>query len=170
MGVLTEGGSVLRGIDFRRGRASIWVGVGRTTSWPDEEVPPTEDRAATEVEEIVGYKLANRAFQVVPDDEGSVIHNGNRYTAISDLDALASKSTAGVVYIEFVLESDEFPTISYRQVGVFADLVPAEGFSNFSALLPSQVSSPGTLVMIENMELQTRHPNTRHINGVLIPG
>lgn len=170
MGVLTEGGSVMRGVDFRRGRASIWIGIGRTSPWPNEAVPPTEDRTATEVEELVGYKLVGRAFQVVADDAGSIIHNGSRYTAISDLDALASVSTSGVMYLEFVLEADEFPTRSYRQVGVFVDLVPAEGFASFSALTPDQVFSPGTLTMIENMELQTRHPNTRHINGVLMPG
>lgn len=161
MGKILDTGRAQRGIDFFRGRPSIWVGLGRTSPWPVDSNPPDEDRGATTVDELFAMKLFDGGGLCVPDEAGKIIgRDGNRYRAVTNQEGLDEKTP--YMWVRFIIETDEFPGISYRQIGMFVDSVPAEGFSSFVALEPAHFKSLGRLYYLDNGPLETRYPNTRH--------
>lgn len=168
MGKLTNIGRGQRGIDFKRNRNSIWVGLGRTTAWPDESNPIDEVVTATTVEELFGMKLYDEAFLVVEASDGTVVHKGKTYRKLKDSEFPGT--VTDLLYVKFTIFPDEFPGIHYRQLGVFVDSIPKEGFSSFSALTGDQFQTLGRLVYLDNFTKVTRYDNTRHEIVVIIQG
>ena len=168
MGKLTKVGRVQRGIDFKRRRNSIWLGIGRTTVWPDETEPPVEDVTATTVEELFGMKRFTESCLVTQDDNGSILFQGQYYKKLSDSEAIELQATD--LYVRFDLQPDEFPGIDYRQIGVFVDSQPKSGFQSFLALSPSNFDKLGQLVYLSNEVKRSRYTNTRHLVELIIPG
>lgn len=161
MGIITDTGRAQRGIDFYRDRPSIWVGLGRTSPWANEQEPPKPSRSQTSVEELFAMKLVDGAFLVVPDENGKIIgKNGVTYRQVTDQEGLDLQTP--YLCLRFIIETDEFQLISYRQVGVYVDAIPDQGFSSFSALTPDKFQTLGRLYYLDNGLLETRYPNTRH--------
>jgi hypothetical protein len=168
MGKLTTIGRGQRGIDFFRGRTSIWVGLGRTTPWPDEDNPPSESVSASAVDELFGLRLFEEASLVIESETGSITHEGKTYARVDE--SQLDEFPTNLLYVKFVVEPDQFPGIDYRQYGVFVDAIPGQGFSDYSALTPGQFQSLGRLVYLDNFTKVTRYTNTRHEIVVIIPG
>lgn len=168
MGKLTNTGRVQRGIDFKRNRGSIWVGLGRTTPWSDEDLPPDEDVDANEVEELFVMKLIDEVSFVAEDEDGPIYFKDVRYKRISDQEAFDTGTAS--LYLRFELLPHEKPNINYRQVGVFVDSIPLEGFSDYRLLDASKFKDLGRLVYLSNQKVQSRYTNTRHVIEVIIPG
>lgn len=172
MGVLTNTGRVQRGVDFKRTRGSIWVGLGRISAWPDEEVPPNEVESATSLDELVAMKIISEASFVKQDQNGPIIFKGNKYVKLTDDQAFELGESD--LYLKFDIYPQDFPNITdklnYRQVAVFVDSVPAEGFSNYSALTPDKFMNLGRMVYYSNLTAQNLYNNTRHVIEVVLPG
>lgn len=96
MGNLTTIGHVSRGIDFFRGRTSIWLGLGRNTPWPNEDVPPSINLNATTVDGIFGMLLVNSISMVQPNVNGNITITGKQYSKLSDSEALSTLSTTAI--------------------------------------------------------------------------
>lgn len=161
MGRITDTGRAQRGLDFLRGRPSIWVGLGRTSPWPDEQNPPEVNRQKTALDELFAMKLIDDGFLVVPAEDGNIIgRDGKLYRQVTAQEGLDLQTP--YLCLRFIIETDEFALISYRQIGVFVDSIPAEGFSSFTALTPDKFQSLGRLYYLDNGPLETRYPNTRH--------
>lgn len=168
MGKLTTIGRGQRGLDFFRGRTSIWVGLGRTTPWPDEANPPDENVSAMAVDELFGLRLFAEASLVIESETGSISHKGTTYSRVDE--SQLNEFPTSLLYVKFVVEPDDFPGIDYRQCGVFVDSIPDQGFSDYSFLTPDQFQSLGRLVYLDNFTKVTRYTNTRHEIVVIIPG
>lgn len=164
-GAWTDTGRAQRGIDFLRDRPSIWLGYGRTSPWPDESTPPKVNRRAVTVEEMFGLKLLSDAALVVPDENGPIKSDEVRYRRVTNQEGLDLQTPH--MYLDFILQPHELAEISYRQVGVFVDAIPAEGFGSFSLLTPNRFQSLGRLVYLANFPKRTRYPNTRHEHVVI---
>lgn len=169
MGKLTDIGRVQRCIDFKKNRGSIWVGLGRTSEWPDEQNPPAELTETLTIEELTAMKLFSEATIVVPVEMGPIYFKGSYYKKLSDKEALAQGISN--LYLRFELLPQEFPKlINYRQIGVFVDSVPKEGYLNYSSLAPTLFDNLGKLVYFSNEKAQNRYTKTRHVIEVVIPG
>jgi hypothetical protein len=93
--------------------------------------------------------------------------DGIYYDKVADVNADASRPVH--LYVQFRIEPDELPLVTYRQVGIFVDLVPTEGNSNKSVLLPSEVATTGRLVYLENSTAVVRQVETRHVFETVLP-
>lgn len=140
-------GDVLSGLDFKNNH-EIWIAVGRTSAWTDENNPPDEDRNDSDITEIVGFKKADVVSLAKQDGGGAIEFNGQNYTLVSDGNAYTE--TARFVYIKASLEYDTFPVVTFRQTAIYADLTPASGHESDDPILPADVSDNGILRYYRN--------------------
>ena len=133
---------------------TAWGAYGRTTPWDDEDNPPAEDSTATSMEEVQGFRL------IVPANKGCVYpSDANDYDftyhgvywkkATSFEDALENGARWALFELN-LLVGDGLPVVTFRQIGLFLDLVPASGYEGYAALLPAQTDSTGTFYYYAN--------------------
>lgn len=125
MAIVTEGAHVSRALDFFV-KPNIYVGIGKSTPWNDEDTPPTPTSDITELEEIIGYKKVEATYLVIPDEtNGTISYRDTKWSVVSQSEAMAKN--AKYVYLETSIRYDELPLIAYRQIGLFSGLVPYKG-------------------------------------------
>lgn len=171
MGKVTPLGRALRGVDHKS-RVSIWVGIGKSSPWPDENNPPDEETTQRSLLEPIGYRRLSQSSlvkEVTSTDAWTITHAGKFYVKVSDTDALAKSPAPVLLYFRFDIERDELPQQTYRQAAVFADLIPNQDSLNLFSLLPAQVSSVGHLIYLSNEKPQVRQAQTRHVIEVVLP-
>lgn len=117
----------------------FWVGVGRTTPWPNENSPPAEDPTLTTLQEIQGYKRVDSVQFVVEDPNGTILFRNRRYRIVPEQNIYTEG--ARWLYLTATLLFDQFPIVTFRQTGIFVDVVPTAGNENKDVLLPNQVQS-----------------------------
>lgn len=166
MGKVTDLGRTQRAIDFKS-HSSIWLAVGQTSAWPDEDNPPDEEVDISTIDEVVGYKLLTESWLVKEDADGVLEVGGTFYSKVADVNANTEKPVH--LYLKFEIEPDELTIATYRQIGIFVDLVPSEGNASKSSLLAAEVSSVGRLVYTSNELPVTRQTETRHVFEVVLP-
>lgn len=147
-----------RAVDFAN-NTNIWIGLGRTTAWDDEENPPTPSSSATTLDEPVLYKKANVVMVEEDSAEGTIlVYQGEILKKYSTI-ATSSAITAGIssVYVTTTFFDTDFesPSITYRQTGIFSSLIAAEGYSADTTLTPDKVEYAGVLEWILNHEVVT---------------
>lgn len=133
-----------------------WCALGRKdTAWGRPENPP-DATVATPMVEVLGYRKVQKKRLVVPDQEhGSIIWRNLKLTKVEDKDML--KKTKGVyprwALLTCTITTSELTTGGhFRQVGLYTDLVPMAAYDDYEYLTPAQVSDPGNLIYIENIE------------------
>ena len=155
MAVTTLAGHVRRAIDFFNDD-TIFIGVGRQTSWEDEENPEAPRVTMTKIEEPLGFKKVEKKYLIIPDEnDGSIIYRDSKWSIVPVSEAY--EKVARWVYIECTLNYDEIPLGVYRQVGVLSGLKRASGVSETkNALSSTEIVSQGNLLVVDN-----RIPTTR---------
>lgn len=118
-------------------------GIGRTSPWPDEINPPSPDRTALQIEEVIGFKQITTLELVYPDALGIINYRGQNFS-ISD-EANAFTNNARFVYLSGQLVEDQFPLTTFRQIGIVSGLTPTSDI-----VLPGSVVDSGTLEGIDN--------------------
>ena len=80
MAITTLKGHVSRAYDFYN-KPNKYFGIGKTTPWDNEMTPPTptinDDRV-----EVVGYKLIESLFMVIPDDNGELVYRDTKWKIV----------------------------------------------------------------------------------------
>lgn len=134
--------------------SDVWIGIGRSAAWPDDNNPPAEDLGVTALDTPIAYKKILTKFLVIPDGAGTLQFKNQNYTIVTVADAF----TQGVLrtYMEMSFDYDEIPLTTFRQVGIFRGLVPATGFGSQLVLLPAQVGSTGALISYSNIKPEPR--------------
>lgn len=130
---------------------SFWCGLGRQTEWLDDNLPPEPSPSAVDIEEpIVFFKADLVTLCAWSENEADVVVYGNNFEFVSDGEA--DEKAARWVYLQFTMDGtiEGIPTGTFRQVGVFSDLVPATGHENDEWLAPAHVEDVGTLEYISN--------------------
>lgn len=159
MAIATNNSRVYASLQLKNKKDSMYLVIGKTSPWTNEDAPPATDPNTSTLQEVVGYKKVSKASlcrEYVADDENKypVISYGTRkFTLIPDEDAYREK--AWMVYIESEIVGDELPLGTFRQVGLHTDLVPKTGVDK-DALLPSEVTNAGILQFFENRQQQNR--------------
>lgn len=141
----------------------LWMAMGRTDAWPDEQLPPAEVDSASNIDQIIGYKKILTKLLVTPDPNGAIAFTDQNFRVISasEADALG----ANYVYLEVVFDGDELPLTTFRQVGMYRNLIPTPGFENNIVVRPDlgQVQASGRLMWYENRIPEDRASDRQNI-------
>ena len=148
MAITTLKGHVSRAYDFYN-KPNKYFGIGKTTPWDNEMTPPTPT-INDDMVEVVGYKLIESLFMVIPDDNGELVYRDTKWKIVPADQAY--EKGARWVYVSTHVSYTELTTnISYRQIGLYTNLEKAEGVpTGKSILLPSEVGNPGILEVLDN--------------------
>jgi hypothetical protein len=139
---------------------NIYFGLGKQTDWSNPDIPDPPNVNQKEVIEPLGFKKCESKYLVIPDPEGSIIYRDTRWT-ITPANQIYTQG-AKWVYVECYINYGELPLDKYGQVGLLLDLVRAAGVDDAkAALLPEEVSSQGTLFLIDNRKLTTRQKDQK---------
>lgn len=163
MAIATTSSRVYAALALKSKSASTYFAIGKTSPWTNEKIPPASDPNATMLTETIGYKKVDNVSLCRPYVEGEVTtypivtYGTLKFVLIPDAEAYNQKAVQ--VYYEVKIVGDELPVGTYRQVGVFTDLVPKTGVTKPN-LLPSEVQSIGILQFIENKEFNNRTVDT----------
>ena len=160
---------VLQAIQFIR-KQWAWVGIGRTTAWTNEADVPAVI-STTAFEELQAMKRSELLRLVVPDEDGAIEHLGQKWAVVSFNATLEDQSAevaravaAGArhVFVEAWLNYDEVPVVTFRQAGVFSEVVLASGVpAGTFTLLPAQIAYQGVCVAINNRTAVPRASDQR---------
>jgi hypothetical protein len=154
MAISTVYGHVSRALEFFH-RDDLYFAVGRTTVWADESVPPAPDVNLQEIEEVIAFKKVMEKKIVVPDAEGSIFYMGDYYREVTEPNAETEK--ARWIYVSTTLIGNEVPLSSFRQVGLYSNLVKEGSVpSNQLVLLPADVDDTGLLEIVDNRRVTHR--------------
>ena len=168
MGLSMYDGAVFRALQFKQD-ADLWVAIGRTTVWTDEQVPPVVLQTAHDIDEAICYVkpyVLTLAKEVITG--GDITIDEQDYEFVSDVDALTDQ-TARFLYL--CAEYDPMAGMdndNFRQVAVYADLVPVTGHTTDLWLNPENVSDPGTLCYLHNATVTTMSPIRRQLVELIL--
>jgi len=167
MAITTTSGHCLKALAFYN-NTNLYFGVGRQTAWADENTPDVPSISITCIEDPLGFKKIDSKYLVVPDVNGTIMYDdGSTWSIVSPSDIYTKG--AKWVYVSCSIKSTELPLNSYRQVGILLNLVVSDSaYANNSVLLPSQVSSQGTLYLVDNKVETVRKLNQKEILSFII--
>lgn len=129
---------------------NVFVGVGRTTPWDDEDNPPVPSSELTNIEEPILYKKPDRfSFALLDDENGTIPVLGHLYRLLSTEEARAIQCRSILSQVSLSVLDFE-GEISYRQIGLFNFLIPTEGNEMKSILRPNEIQDVGYLFHVSN--------------------
>jgi len=167
--IIPNRSKVSRAYDFYHN--TLWVGLGRTTPWTDEGNPPTPSQDVQVLDEPIIYKKTSVVTFVIEDEEGAIaVYRGSElvhFRAISPEEAVAQNISSIFIECQFLPE-EVADTVTYRQVGIFSHLVPAEGYEANDILAPENVDDVGFLEWISHQEPVYIQPNQINTIQVII--
>lgn len=166
MAITTLNSHIQRAVEFFQ-KDDIYFGIGRTTAWEDEDSPPEPVFETSTIEEPIGFKKAEQAYLVVPDEEGEIVYQDSTWSVVTLDEAFVKK--ARYVFISTTIRYDELPLGRYRQVGVYSGLEPVEGTApgKFN-LLPEEVKVQGILEVIDNRQDSNRQADQKETLNLII--
>lgn len=143
---------------------SIYLTIGKSSPWSDEENPPQTEEQTNSLQEVTGYKKVKNVTLVRPVISDSdkkrtdtIVYGNETWVPVS-LDR-AQTEQARWVYLEGEVIGSELPLGTHRQTGFVMGLVPKKGVFKFN-LLPGEVENPGTLMFYDNKKYQNRTEQT----------
>lgn len=147
-----------RAVDFVN-NTNVWIGLGRTTAWDNEENPPTPLSSDTTLDEPVLYKQATAVIVEEDSSSGTIlVYQGETLKKYSTV-ATSAAITAGVssVYVTVTFFDTDFTAAAttYRQTGIFSSLIASAGYTAETTLIPDEVAYPGVLEWKLNHEVIT---------------
>ncbi len=159
MGVTTYAGRARRAL-LHKQNSVYWVGIGRTTAWNDEQAPPDPQPGSADFEEPIIYvKPTNVSLCKIVSTGEDITHLGTKYAFVPDANAIAESARFMYIFARFDPTAGQ-PFGNFRQIGVFSNLVPAEGHEGDSWLAPENVNDEGMLEFIAH-DIVTVMTNSR---------
>lgn len=171
MAVTTTRAHVNMALHIKSKVKTTYLGIGGSEPWDDEDNPPIPERSREALETPIGYKkvnivsLCSRVAEEEDASHNTVNYRGELWELIPDGEAHERGATH--IYYETRIVGEELPTGAYRQVGIFTDLEAVSG-SPTPALLPAEVTDPGTLEFFDNRQAQNRTKETNIVERFII--
>ena len=154
MATLTNLHHTNRGIDFLN-TPSLYIALGRTTPWTDENTPPVEVPITADLDEIIGMKPVTLRKHMLEDETlGTVFWDNKIWRLVNSDEALLNYTQ--YVYLEAQVQYSELPLVGFRQVGLYSGTVLQPGVSPVIAVLPNQILSNGVLESYSNRKVENR--------------
>ncbi len=133
---------------------NIFLGVGAGNASWDANGTPAESISSSALLAPVGYRKAAQVSFVSPAAEGAISLPSGRYDV--------SVTQTNYLYLRFTLDFENVSTSTIRETGIFLDTQTQAGLPVgqmfFSA---AQITSPGTLYLLEHVAAIIRTPATR---------
>jgi hypothetical protein len=148
--------------------STFWGAIGRVTAWDNEASPPDPSPASTAVEETICYVQASLVALCTPvDDDEDVTVLGQKYAYVADEDAI--DEGARFIYVKVIFDpSAGQPYDTFRQIGLFSDLVPSAGYESETWLAPENVDSSGLLEYLSNEQSTNMSTSKKEIIEIVI--
>lgn len=135
--------------------SSLWLGIGNpypnNGAWESpysDTNPPIPPVNASQLDNPIGYQLVSSVSLIYPSSTGTVQYGGTTWATSSTTNALAN--SAYFVFIQTLIVGSALPVgVEYREIGIFYNLQPFAQYAGNTSLLPNQVSSLGTLLLID---------------------
>lgn len=154
MATLTLEHHTNRGISFLS-TPSLYIAIGRTTPWADENAPPAEVPGTTDIDEIIGMKPVTLRKHMVEDAENGTVFWDNKIWRLVNADEALTLKTQ-YCYLEAQVQYSELPLTSFRQVGLYSGTVLQPGVSPVIAVLPTSIADNGILESYSNRKVENR--------------
>jgi len=166
--ILTLKNRVWRAYDFKQ-QSNLYLAIGRTTPWTDENNPDVPVASQTEVEELQFIKKIVSKYLIVPDSTGEIEVSGVIYRAILDDDIYTDLPTM-VYLVTNIYYNDFCPTsVTFRQIGVLSNPSGAGGVVLTGlSYLPASVVDQGILHYVNNRTPVTRSNVQTEQFGIII--
>lgn len=174
MAVTTLKGHISRALDFYN-KDSIYFVIGHRNSWNkatdapsasgtvDDNNPPAPKDTDT-ISDVIGYQKVNSKFLVKKDDSGTIVYKGQKWKIVTKEEALTQG--AKWVYLTTYIEYNNLPVnLSYRQIGICTGVIPSKVKDS---LLPSEVTNPGLLEVLDNRTPIYRDTDQRERLSIII--
>lgn len=149
----------------------VWIAVGKTTPWGStdhnnvETVPTVQHNEA--LQELVAMKRAQVVSYVLPSEEGEIEQLGQNWKKVSIEEA--RQNDCKWVYVSTWLDYDNFPVVTYRQTGIYIDLVLNEGVEpNKQVITEENIKDKGFLVVVNNRSPITRDATQKELVEFII--
>ena len=128
----------------------FWVAIGGTSEWPNEAAPPSAAPGDPGIDEPICYvKPQTISLCKLVDTDEDVIHKGNKYKFIADVNAVAEDARFIYLFARFDPTVGQ-PNANFRQVAAYDGLTPVAGHENDLWLAPSNVDNPGQWEYLDN--------------------
>jgi hypothetical protein len=142
-------GRVRRTELFYNDSTDLYMAIGRTSAWVDENDPPSPTGEETNVEEIIGFKKVDQEILVVQDSVGGTLNfRGQKWRELPVGDIYTEE--CHWIYVSASLYGDSLPLDTFRQIGLYSGLTPHQDYVGNDYLLPYQVEDRGVLEIIGN--------------------
>ncbi|EJL29937.1 hypothetical protein [Brevibacillus sp. BC25] len=141
---------------------NVFIAVGKTSPWNTENPEKVPDVSYGQtITEIVALKRADQVRFVTPDDtNGTIEQQGHKWRIIDEDEARLADCRW--VYVQAWLRFDEFPICTYRQTGVYAGTILADGLPiNKQVVKPDEVKDMGFLLAVTNQSPLQREATHR---------
>jgi hypothetical protein len=135
--------------------ASLYIAIGRTTPWTDENAPPTEVPGTTDIDEIIGMKPVTLRKHMVEDAVDGTVFWDNKIWRLVNTEEALSLSTV-YCYLEAQVQYSELPLTGFRQVGLYSGTELQPGVSPTIAVLPADIADNGILESYSNRKVENR--------------
>lgn len=152
MAIATNKSRVYATLGFLNELDNMYIALGKTTPWENENQPPQEDPNATDVQELIGFKRVTKGLpcrKLGKDQEPkypTVTYGGSIYELIPTEKAF--EENADKAYLEVSINEEDLPLGKYRQVGIYTGLQSKTGAE---CLLPKDVVNNGVLQILANI-------------------
>jgi hypothetical protein len=162
---ITLNNRVFRAIQLKN--SNLYMGIGRTTAWPDEENPPEPADDSTSIEECLYLKKLIEKRLVIQDYNGELEFNGIYYTEVAEEDAYTQEAVS--LFMRTTVHYGDISTsITYRQTGVTADPQKNSVILTGDSYLPAEWDDQGILHYISNYEKVQRDDSQSEQLAVLL--
>lgn len=157
----TYTGRIKRGLEFKNNN-TLWFALGQTDPWPNDQSPPSPDPGQTSVNEpFIAFRPAILSMAAeITQDQYNLLPDASKAIVVIDqvvvylqlfADTDAYTNIARYVYLRGVSNPAlGYPGKTFRQVGVYTNLVPAAGYENNQWLVPTNITSFGQLEYVDN--------------------
>lgn len=126
----------------------FWFGIGRVTPWPNDNNPPQESADKVIIDEVQGYRKVTSVMFVREDPDGTIVFKDKRYSVVEEENIYTQG--ARWLYFSAWLMFDQFPVVTFRQTGLFVDVVPVPGSEGKEILLPNEVQSSRMIAYVNH--------------------
>lgn len=153
------------------GYSNMYVGIGKSSAWPNDSQPPAEDETKTNIDEPLFFKKVMSATLCRPLKSGETAPS-NAFTLGTDTyipfssNSMYSEFTP-YVYIVTSFSYTDIGSVSFRETGLFAGLTVNSGVSK-TVLTPADVANVGGMISYSNHSPVTLNSSGKYTAGILL--
>ncbi len=115
--VITNINRIQRTLDFAS--KILYFGIGKESEWTDETTPDIPDVSADEITELSFISKVSGIKYVKPDEAGEIVYMASKWTEV-DIGNVWTEEIVNL-YLECILDYNNYPVISYRQLGMLEE-------------------------------------------------